>query len=74
VEFGGERGRGWDGVAMWVGSENRRVVVAHCSSLLCAFELGRTNACYLKGEVKVAFVEPLECLNESNPDCSHISI
>lgn len=36
------------------------------------FGSGGTCACYSKEEAKVAVVERLECLNESNPDCSHI--
>jgi len=66
----GERGA-WHGNVG--GIEGWACYSACCSSSSCALLVRVVQVLAIRMKKhKVAFLEPLECLNESNPDCSHI--
>ncbi len=68
----GERGA-WHGNVG--GIEGWACYSACCSSSLRALLVRVVQVLAIrKRKHKIAVVEPLECLNESNPDFSHISI
>jgi len=75
-DWDARRKRGEGGLA-WQSCWDRRMGVLLCLLfffIVRTFGSGGTSACYSKEEAKVAVVEPVGCLKESNPDCSHISI